>query len=428
MDEDTMPKDHHPMKNEIQITLNSTPMTSSHRYSKSDIKPKKKKHEGSNLSSIKFKKSPSSPKEDTTFNFFDEVGFDLKNDETKMKEEKSKSKIHKDMEIMLGHMYTDNGLTVVSEEQSKQYTEYNFGRGKKNSSGFKTNFSESNSKGSSLKRGFLGNSIDDAVYMNRFKKGSDPRKKDSQERLKDQFMTQQVPPNIQRKNSSPYNNSTSDLNNNPKKNKKKRFKENIRISLEKNFSELLPTIKSKRGNKDEFLKPNNHTNSFQNDSNVRNSKFKTFGENKNLVIEFDLEKLPELPSEPDYPILLLNKVKSSKSIDKREHFAENKFFRLPCGLFYEGSLHFGKLQGKGVLLLKSIDISNRETKEMKENLLYEGYFFNNEVEGRGVLKFRDGSRFAGTFKHGVAHGNGTIIDKSGNQTIKGIWINGRYCQ
>jgi hypothetical protein len=406
---------------EYEITLNNNSLTSPHQYSKSDIRPKKKSEKKANLSSIKLKKELSDTP-NNTFNFFEEVGFDLENEEKP--DERSSSKIHKDMEIMLGHMYNDNGLTVVSEEPSKQFTEYHFGKVKREDTGSKTNFSESNSKGSSLKHGHLGKSIDDVVYMNRFKQGSDPRR-NKKEQSTDQFMTQQAHNIVNDPSLILNTNSKSDLKL-KNKNKKKRFKEKMRISLDKNFSELLPTIKSNSGNVDEFLKPKNKIDSLPQDSYIRNSKFKTFGDE--IKINFDLERLPRVPKGPEYQINLLSNVKSSKAIDKKQHFIESMFFRLPCGLFYEGSLHFGKLQGKGVLLLKSIDISDTDSKEVQQNLLYDGFFYNNEVEGKGILNFQEGVKFIGTFKGGVAHGNGIIQDQQGNQIIKGIWINGQYCQ
>ena len=145
-------------------------------------------------------------------------------------------------------------------------------------------------------------------------------------------------------------------------------------------------------------------------------------------MDFDRENLPLMPTKPQFKIDLLSKVKCSKAIDRKKHFIENKFFKLPCGLFYEGSLHFGKLQGKGLLLLQSIDVATAESKEVGRNLLYEGFFYNNQVEGRGELNFKGGGKFIGTFKCGVAHGNGVLYDSKGSQVVKGIWINGEYCQ
>jgi hypothetical protein len=115
-----------------------------------------------NFSSIKLKEEPK--EENVEIDFLQIHGLnDTKSGEL---DQAKGSKIHKDMEYKLGHIYEDNGLTVVSEEASKQFTEYNFGmRSRNGSSGIKTDYSGSMTKGSGIKVPELGKSMETTGFM-----------------------------------------------------------------------------------------------------------------------------------------------------------------------------------------------------------------------------------------------------------------------
>ena len=136
-------------------------------------------------------------------------------------------------------------------------------------------------------------------------------------------------------------------------------------------------------------------------------------------------KLPIEPIGPDYEISFLSTIKNKKAIQKKKGFVENTIFKLTeKGLYYDGSLSFGKLSGNGMLLLNMICTSDMNSPEVKENLLYHGHFKQNKVEGKGTIFFQNNAKFEGSFTNGIAHGNGKLI-KSDGEIISGIWLEGK---
>ena len=344
-------------------------------------------------------------------------------------------RIHREVENTMQQYYLNDGLTVVSEEQSKQFTEYNFGKPKNESSGVRTEFSNSVTKGSRMGSGYLGRSIDDGGYINKFRQSSGSRSSiESAKGVRSRFMTQQSKqgPFLHRKSSLDANqNSKSDFN--EKLSNSRSQKDKIRQSLGKIMKKELPTIKSSQvvdgiaSVEIENMQISNR-NFKSNEIQVKTLKPRKSSQRpSHREAQFDTSSLPAAPPGPEYVIDMLANVKSSKKIDKKQHMIKDAFFRLPCGLFYEGNLSFGKLQGIGILLLKCIDASDRSSPDVKKSLLYEGCFFNNEVEGKGKLRFRDGKQFVGSFKNGVAHGTGQMLDFEGKLLFEGVWINGKYC-
>ena len=193
----------------------------------------------------------SNDKEDNMFNFLEQVGIDPDNSKPENNDDcerhtGSHLRIHKKMEYTMGHYYNDDGLTIVSEEQSKQFTEYNFKRGQYDLNSSKTQYSKSNSKKSGLNSDFLGKSIDDAVYMNRFKQGSGGPTKNSQQ-SPNKFMTQQATELnlLTRKISLDKNHNSKSDHKLRQSNGNKNF-ENVRNSLDKKKVTFLPIIKSRR--------------------------------------------------------------------------------------------------------------------------------------------------------------------------------------
>lgn len=143
-----------------------------------------------------------------------------------------------------------------------------------------------------------------------------------------------------------------------------------------------------------------------------------------LKVQWD--KLPDEPTKPDYLINMLSSVTNKKEIHKKKGYVENTIFKLSSdGLYYDGSLKFGKLSGKGLLLLNMVDTSNMNSPEVKENLLYMGDFDKNYVQGKGVLFFKNNSRFEGSFTNGLAHGSGKLFCSNG-EIIQGIWLDGKF--
>lgn len=143
--------------------------------------------------------------------------------------------------------------------------------------------------------------------------------------------------------------------------------------------------------------------------------------NQRLWIE-----LPREPDGPDYELSFLSTISNKKAIHKKNAMIENTIFKLSDkGLYYDGSLSYGKLTGKGMLLLRMIDTSDESSQEMRENLLYKGEFAKNMVNGKGVIFFQNNARFEGSFVKGVAHGNGKLVTSAGKE-IFGIWIEGKY--
>ena len=151
---------------------------------------------------------------------------------------------------------------------------------------------------------------------------------------------------------------------------------------------------------------------------ILKNKNPTFPNNK----QFD--KLPDEPFSPNYQITLLGNIQNKKAIHKKKGLVENMIFKLSDqGLYYDGCLSYGKLTGNGMLLLNMVDTSDLESKEVKENLLYKGAFNDNQVNGKGILYYKNGARFVGTFRNGIAHGSGKLFRSDGD-VITGIWIGG----
>jgi len=218
-------------------------------------------------------------------------------------------------------------------------------------------------------------------------------------------------------------NTQSDFLNEPTKRKKKRKKDNVKLSLAKNKKDDLAPIKSISLFDNPDPGQNNGSNGkfFDNQNDIK-EKFK-----KNEIIEtFNTKELPSCPKAPEFKIDILTNVKSTKEIRRKEYLVTNALFTLSCGLFYEGNLEFGKMHGHGILMLNPVNTSNRHSQDVKQNLLYDGLFQENQVNGRGILYFRNGEKYIGNFAKGKAHGNGILFDMDDKIISKGIWLEGKY--
>lgn len=166
----------------------------------------------------------------------------------------------------------------------------------------------------------------------------------------------------------------------------------------------------------------------------RNNRKQTNGINGNtipnpylsLLNEYHHEKLPFPPLSPDYTINQLMHVKSDILTLKKVKFVENKQLNLKCGLYYRGSLKYGKMDGKGKLYLMNVDLTDGTEKEENKYLLYEGDFKDNKVNGHGTLYFAGKEKFIGEFKNGVAHGIGKYYIRPDRILNEGIWVEGIF--
>jgi hypothetical protein len=338
---------------------------------------------------------------------------------------KSKPKIHKDMEYKLMDLYEDKNLTVVSEEPSKFFTELNFGQknnemlnGTIENSGFKISMPSG--------KHVLIENINEII-------------KNKQKINKNRRISVQLPKNnhlnILRKlfkiKSSASNklSESSDIKNKSIFSGKDSTKiQSIADSVysRRSFfpSPALNQNNSKMNNnlliQDSILEKNNEL-----IAGSYNSLHRLNTISCKEVNQQNFDQLFDVPSEPSYQINLLQNVCSNKKIQKKEIFVENIFFKISCGLYYEGMLKFGKMHGQGKLYLEDV-ISSSSNSDLKDkHTLYQGGFFDNKIEGVGKLFFKGGSYFEGSFKNGLAHGNGKLFIKDGDQ-IEGVWLEGNY--
>lgn len=94
------------------------------------------------------------------------------------------------------------------------------------------------------------------------------------------------------------------------------------------------------------------------------------------------------------------------------HYRKNSLRRYSANCHsYVGEWQSGMYHGQGELTF------NDDSKFAK----YEGYFRANLFDGKGVLHFRDGGSYDGTFLQGRKHGEGKRIWASGN-IFQGSWI------
>ena len=81
-------------------------------------------------------------------------------------------------------------------------------------------------------------------------------------------------------------------------------------------------------------------------------------------------------------------------------------------IFYEGDFYENKLNGKGYI------------KFLKNELEYTGTFKNDQIEGRGIFKWKNGDKYEGEVKNGKMHGIGIFKCYNG-QIYNGTFENGQ---
>lgn len=69
------------------------------------------------------------------------------------------------------------------------------------------------------------------------------------------------------------------------------------------------------------------------------------------------------------------------------------------------------------------DLPTNYGKEIRKEIVYEGYFEKGFYEGKGSLVFPNGRRYEGNFKSHQFHGEGELIGDDGI-VYKGEWVEG----
>ena len=85
---------------------------------------------------------------------------------------------------------------------------------------------------------------------------------------------------------------------------------------------------------------------------------------------------------------------------------------LKCKIIYEGSLMEECFHGKGKLITKEGE--------------YEGEFQNGRKEGKGKMKYCNGTTYDGEFPRNCAHGRGELYDSEGESIQTGTWEHGKF--
>lgn len=106
---------------------------------------------------------------------------------------------------------------------------------------------------------------------------------------------------------------------------------------------------------------------------------------------------------------------------------------LEGGMFYNGQVLLGQLNGKGIMswpdssnysgIWKSNMRHGKGTMTWKNGNVYMGHFKMDEMSGTGTYVFSDGRKYYGRFKDDVFHGKGTMVLVNGSKE-KGKWENG----
>ena len=107
--------------------------------------------------------------------------------------------------------------------------------------------------------------------------------------------------------------------------------------------------------------------------------------------------------------------------------------QLEGGMFYDGEILLGKIDGKGTMtwpdssnysgIWKTNMRHGKGTMKWNNGNYYTGHFKMDEIYGKGTFVFGDGRKYIGKFKDGKFHGKGMLIYKDG-KVEKGKWEDG----
>lgn len=353
---------------------------------------------------------------------------------------RSKPQIHRNVEFLLKHLYEDQELTVITEKTSGRTTELTITNRPRNASGAsrtssgKQRDSALNSSQAlvwgekSVSQKSVHKSHKDQKTTKLEKLKAENKKKNffdkkpngielysfSSENLqgtksdicfqKRKKLKKIVPFKTRSLSNSGIVNSTSGISNNLNK---KKQQTNIHLKTTKRKKEQLHSKVTKTEIEALLSKLNANLFLVKSKKNLR-----------------ELKGLPSSPFPPFYLINILEDLNQKTKVCENKKFVSKIFFKLDCGLFYRGSLSFGKLHGIGQLLL---DLRQSRPKEKNNDIwkiLFEGEFVESEVKGRGTLFYKKGECFKGIFKKGRAHGNGVLFGKHEEILVSGCWNNG----
>ena len=82
--------------------------------------------------------------------------------------------------------------------------------------------------------------------------------------------------------------------------------------------------------------------------------------------------------------------------------------------YYIGQILNGKKEGKGKIF------------DMNNNIIYEGYFYNDKYEGDGRLNYENGEYYIGQFLNGLRHGNGILFYNSDLIKYEGGFVKDKF--
>lgn len=362
----------------------------------------------------------------------DDMNTPLKVPDNPTQELASTPQIHEDVQSVLEYIYYQNGMTVISEETSKQYTEITYGQNRLSENHQSMSIQhnnmtvQSNFESSKFSNGIVPSKMDDkiqsGVYFDRLKRNEDSEKsrlakstqsaQDSRTHwetdsifLEKYSISEMKKKNIELKKKKTDQSEPKE----PTANvflKKKQKANKSKVHFKKVKKPDLSSLEKKTISMTSFIKK----------SDIELAK--------KTSLKSKTDHLPAFPEEPQYEITCLQKIKSNSDFYKKKSHTSDAKLKLKGEIMFHGSLVFGKLDGLGCLLKQKTHFPNSKAENY---LLYEGQFKDNEVQGKGVLYFQNGGTFEGGFKGGKAHGFGKLKKNDGNVVIEGVWINGLFC-
>ena len=348
-------------------------------------------------------------------------------------------RMHHEMEYKLAHIYNENPLTIVSEERSIQYADVSnpshstsnprgkneyqveFSKGK----GYKYTTTNSNYGQESGNKGMLfGDMLTPGnTKTNRLAKSYNPEMR-SPMLLKTEMSNGQMTRNGHRVNND-YRPLQRNISEEPA----------LRLDSKEEGNMIVSNGRFRTASEDVSKNYVARFNFIPKDDSKTHSSIRIKDRPVNLHIEPHINsefvkkrflRLPICPLPQDYMVDILRFVSSDKQIRKKQSLIEDIFVKINYDLYYNGDIRFGKLSGRGIVLLRPVDHTKRNSPEFKKNLLFEGEFSGNKVNGKGVLYFQNSVRFEGNFSNGLAHGNGTLFGSGGQTLVSGIWLDGKY--
>ena len=133
-------------------------------------------------------------------------------------------------------------------------------------------------------------------------------------------------------------------------------------------------------------------------------------------------------------MLINNKIKFIGNFSHNIPNKTGKLINFVDNSIYEGDIVNGKKEGKGIIKYKNGttyegDFINDKYNgfgklTFKNGCIYEGNFQNNYINGKGKYIYTDGKEYEGDFKMGLKHGFGKLTWNN-NKYFEGYWINNK---